>query len=144
MATHSSILFWKIPWTEEPGRLQTMGSERVRHGLSDFTSFYFLNILCIYGSMEYWQQQSSTKRTGFNYFNKVWHESPSLTTMSGMWHRLSIYLWNENKRMNELANEWSKLPLKVVWVACEMEYTGELFLYSLRWGLLWCRSIFSD
>ena len=71
MATHSSILFWKIPWTEEPGRLQTMGSERVRHGLSDFTSFYFLNILCIYGSMEYWQQQSSTKRTGFNYFNKV-------------------------------------------------------------------------
>ena len=31
MATHSSILAWKIPWTEEPGRLQSMGSERVRH-----------------------------------------------------------------------------------------------------------------
>ena len=27
MATHSSILAWKIPWTEEPGRLQTMGSQ---------------------------------------------------------------------------------------------------------------------
>ena len=29
MATHSSILAWKIPWTEEPSRLQSMGSQRV-------------------------------------------------------------------------------------------------------------------
>ena len=29
MATHSSILAWEIPWTEEPGRLQFMGSQRV-------------------------------------------------------------------------------------------------------------------
>ena len=31
MATHSSILAWKIPWTEEPGRLQSTGSQRVGH-----------------------------------------------------------------------------------------------------------------
>ena len=31
MATHSSILAWKIPWTEKPGRQQSMGSQRVRH-----------------------------------------------------------------------------------------------------------------
>ena len=31
IATHSSTLAWKIPWTEEPGRLQSMGSLRVRH-----------------------------------------------------------------------------------------------------------------
>ena len=31
MATHSSILAWRIPGTEEPGRLQSMGSQRVRH-----------------------------------------------------------------------------------------------------------------
>ena len=31
MATHSSILAWKIPWMEEPGRLQSMGSQRVGH-----------------------------------------------------------------------------------------------------------------
>ena len=31
MATHSSILAWKIPWAEEPGKLQSMGSQRVRH-----------------------------------------------------------------------------------------------------------------
>ena len=31
MATHSITLAWKIPWTEEPGRLQSMGSQRVGH-----------------------------------------------------------------------------------------------------------------
>ena len=31
MATYSSILAWKIPWTEEPGGLQSMGLQRVRH-----------------------------------------------------------------------------------------------------------------
>ena len=31
MAIHSSTIAWKIPWTEEPGRLQSMGSQRVGH-----------------------------------------------------------------------------------------------------------------
>ena len=31
MATHASILAWRIPWTEDPGRPQFMGSHRVRH-----------------------------------------------------------------------------------------------------------------
>ena len=34
MVTHSSTLAWKIPWMEEPGRLQSMGSQRVRHDLT--------------------------------------------------------------------------------------------------------------
>jgi len=33
MATYSSVLAWRIPWTEEPGGLQSMGSQRVRHDL---------------------------------------------------------------------------------------------------------------
>ena len=32
MATHSSVLAWRIPWTEEPGGLKSVGSRRVRHG----------------------------------------------------------------------------------------------------------------
>ena len=44
MATHSSILSWRIPWTEEPGKLQSMESQRVRHdwvtSLSFFLSFF--------------------------------------------------------------------------------------------------------
>ena len=34
MATHSNILTWEIPWTEEPGRLQSMRLQRVRHKLN--------------------------------------------------------------------------------------------------------------
>ena len=34
MATHSSILIWRIPWTEEPDGLQSLGSQRVRHDLA--------------------------------------------------------------------------------------------------------------
>ena len=34
MATHSSVPVWEIPWTEEPSRLQSMGSQRVRHDLA--------------------------------------------------------------------------------------------------------------
>ena len=42
MASHSSTLAWKIPWMEEPGRLQSMESQRVRTRLSDFTfTFHF-------------------------------------------------------------------------------------------------------
>ena len=35
MATHPNILAWRIPWTEEPGRPQSIGSQRVRHDQSD-------------------------------------------------------------------------------------------------------------
>ena len=35
MATHSSILAWEISWAEEPGRLQSMGSQKSRTGFSD-------------------------------------------------------------------------------------------------------------
>jgi len=42
MAPHSSTLAWKIPWTEEPGRLQSKGVTKGRTRLSDFTfTFHF-------------------------------------------------------------------------------------------------------
>ena len=41
MATHSSTLAWKIPWTKEPGRLQSLGSQRVGHVWA--TSLFFLS-----------------------------------------------------------------------------------------------------
>ena len=37
MATHSSVLAWRIPWTKEPGGLQSMGSQGAGHDRSDFT-----------------------------------------------------------------------------------------------------------
>ena len=45
MATHSSTLAWKIPWTEEPGRLQSLGSQRVGTRRRDFTFTFHLHAL---------------------------------------------------------------------------------------------------
>ena len=42
MATHSSILAWEIPWTEEPGRLQSVGSQRIIHYLATKQHWYDL------------------------------------------------------------------------------------------------------
>ena len=39
MATHSSILAWRIPWTEEPGGLQSTGSQRVGHDLATLLTY---------------------------------------------------------------------------------------------------------
>ena len=44
MAAHSSILSWRIPWTEEPGRLRSLVSQRVRHGWCDLTCRHVVSI----------------------------------------------------------------------------------------------------
>ena len=55
MATHSSILAWEIPWTEEPGRLQSMGSQRVRHDWATTThNKAFIPLLSLYWNCS-WQ-----------------------------------------------------------------------------------------
>ena len=57
MAPHSSALDWKIPWTEEPGRLQSMGSLRVTTGWLTFT-FHFHALakeMAIYSSVLAWR-----------------------------------------------------------------------------------------
>ena len=56
MATHSSILAWEIPWTEDPGRLQSMGSQRVRHDLvtkqppqqNNFISLFSILVISVF------------------------------------------------------------------------------------------------
>ena len=59
MATHSSIFAWKIPWTDEPGGLQSMGLQRVRHLLNDFTFTLHFHALekemAIYYSVPAWR-----------------------------------------------------------------------------------------
>ena len=50
IATHSSILAWRIPWTEEPGRIQSMGLQRVRHNWATNTvteHIYFYSLMNI-------------------------------------------------------------------------------------------------
>ena len=42
MATHSSILAWEVPWTEEPGGLQSTGSQTLRHDWRDFACMVYM------------------------------------------------------------------------------------------------------
>ena len=51
MTTHSSILAWRIPWTEEPGRLQSMGSQRVEHDRTIITHSLVYRYRYIYNSI---------------------------------------------------------------------------------------------
>ena len=57
MTIQSSTLAWKIPWTEDPGGLQSMGSQRVRHSellfeWKEHINFYFLTTLAIRGGKD--------------------------------------------------------------------------------------------
>ena len=49
MVTHSNILAWRIPWTEEPGRLESIGSQRVGHDSSDLAHTHTHTQLCDLG-----------------------------------------------------------------------------------------------
>ena len=49
METHSSILAWKTPWTEEPGRLQSMGSQRVRYNSVTKQQQHLINVMILSG-----------------------------------------------------------------------------------------------
>ena len=45
MATHSSILAWKVSWIEEPGRLQSMGLQRIRHDRETTISLHYVQTI---------------------------------------------------------------------------------------------------
>ena len=60
MATHSSIRAWRIPWTEEPGRLQSIEWQRVKHNLATFTLGEYL-----------WNQDPSKEPNQTRYWPKT-------------------------------------------------------------------------
>ena len=75
MAIHSSTIAWKIPWTEEPGRLQSMGSQRDGHdwttSLSLFTMIFTCNIY-----LKYILSNTMFKNYRYNSsINKIWSDS---------------------------------------------------------------------
>ena len=52
MEVHSGILAWRIPWTEKPGVLQSVGSQRVGHDGSDLAAAAALRYSCLENSMD--------------------------------------------------------------------------------------------
>ena len=75
MATHSSTLAWKIPWAEEPGRLQSMGSRRVGTRLSFFTfTFHFHALekeMATHSSVLAWRIPGMGSLVGFHLWGRT-------------------------------------------------------------------------
>ena len=72
MATHSSILAWRIQWMEEPGRLQSMGSQRVRHNWAantlhqkDKGSWKSTHSIAQFMRIRVWSQAYNDKRSNY-------------------------------------------------------------------------------
>ena len=84
MAPHSRILAWRIPWTEQPGRLQSMGSQRIRHEWATNTSlsFHFHGSGTLLVELEKWIRKNSSSSWDvykllwslcvLSRFNRVW------------------------------------------------------------------------
>ena len=62
MASHASTLAWKIPWTEEPGGLQSMGSQRVRH--DRVTNTFAFTFHSVFGPLRWLSGKESTCNAG--------------------------------------------------------------------------------
>ena len=102
MATHSSILAWRIPWTEEPGGLQSMGSQRVRHdwvtSTTNFTFQQYQNLCsltpwCIYFCSRCWEPPPGQLPTTYG--------SVFQTALTS-WHlHLDMYFPNPCRKKNE-------------------------------------------
>ena len=94
MATHSSILAWKIPWMKEPGGLQSMGSQRVGHDWATNTHTKFWKFSGIVSSNIFFWTIPSLSQTLNGHFN-ISHKSrriPETLYISFIFRLFSIFL----------------------------------------------------
>ena len=75
MATHSSTLAWKIPWTEEDGGPQSMGSQRVRHGWATEHTHIAQKIKMVYGGFSYASSFSAKTACSVQFSSSIMSDS---------------------------------------------------------------------
>ena len=83
VATHSSILAWRIPWTEEHGRLQSMGSHRVRLNWSDLAHSTYTHILWVH-FMYTDIKKNKFQKAKYGYSEVCWGEYEKFSATLGM------------------------------------------------------------
>ena len=112
-ATHSSILAWRIPWTEKPGGLPSMGSQRVRHNWATNSFTFSLYLIGTLGNLR--SNHSST------------------TKHQRMWNK-SQYLW-------ALFSSFIKRAIWTIWTLNSVPYSSKNHRYYRTGYLLWCAQI---
>ena len=114
MAPHSSILAWRIPWTEEPGRLQSIGSQRVWHHWSNLAHRY----LSWNHDGIYFKQEDSESRIGdYVDFRNICQPRPLLppTRMPKAWRGHSFYPSDFREIAMNSSLEWDLSSLSRYW-----------------------------
>ena len=80
MTTHSSILVWEIPWTEEPGGLQSMGSQRIRHDWENNTLTHW----CYWPLISHTHTHTTKHNSGLEESEFCTCQTPKTLTLGGM------------------------------------------------------------
>ena len=112
MATHFSTLAWKIPWTVEPGRLQSMGSQRVRYDWATLLSLKYIQIIMIctlrmYNSLKIkWKNKMNNtfKLMRKNHFrSRIWYLEKILVQMNMDWIKTEVWVYgNQSVYLNKI------------------------------------------
>ena len=101
MATHSSILVWRIPWTEEPGRLQSMGSQRVGHDWVTNTAVHLVHWWMLYGTKRRNRAYRRLLQPFPNEGGEGWSWGKARTT----YHNLFAGLWSPEAQAEGKSSE---------------------------------------
>ena len=133
IATHSSTLAWKIPCTEGPGRLQSMGSWRVRHSLSNFTfTFHFHALekkMATHSSALAWRIPGTAKPGGLPSMgsHRVGHGWSDLVAATA---GASLGVWGQIIKLGCIYVIWASLVVQKVKNLPAMQ---ETLVWSLGW-----------
>ena len=125
MATHSNTLAWKIPWTEEPGRLQSMGSQRVGHDWA--TSLHFTRNITL---------PTKVHLVKAMVFPVVMYGCESWTTKKAKHRRINafeLWCWRRLLRVPWTARRSNQSILKEI----STEYSLEGLMLKLKTPILW-------
>ena len=135
MATHSSILAWKISWTEEPGGLQSMGSQRVRHDWVINTNYASIKTY-----KTFWNSHQK-KKNGLVIIGE-WNTKVGSQEIPGVTGKFGLGVQNEaGQRLTEFCQKnalvtafflWHKRWL-YTWTSPDGQYRNQIdWLYSLQ------------
>ena len=141
MAPHSSTLAWKIPWMEEPGRLQSMGSRRVGHDWATSFSLFTFHFhalekeMATHSSVLAWRILGTGEPCGL----------PSMGShrVGRNWSDLATYLYFKLLRLDLLEHTgFSGFTLKCSWINLNFinvfnyEFQSQNILLIKKWGML--------
>ena len=131
MATHSSILTWKIPWTEEPGRLQFVGLQRVRHNWGNLACMHTWFKIILY-SVKYLLRVNRMFLLAkfWKYFSKLLLNFILISVWGSYWLVTNTIIFNGFAFImkNSESFEW------FLWVLSAIISPGNVLTLTINWN----------